>query len=504
MSFKLENPNYTRDDSSDDTGNNDGHMFVKSRLRHNHHETFTSILIDSGAKFNLISLTSLAQLGKHIPPLKPSGVNLAGADGSHLDTLGVTSLYAKLGAKEYLLDFHIINNLATTAIIGRQTLTKLKATLSFTNGTISFGSEAPIKLQDAKTTTPVFTCTNSIVLPGQYKVVPCKPRRRLHIHGSHLLVSDNNLQNASVSSVVDVKSKNIFDALIYNDSNTPLHVAKGVHIASLTPIVPTTTLYLIDESDLADIASETNTVFSIQQSTGKGKKRVPKPTFSRALPDLTDVSDEDIINSQVRYNGKILTEFEKRTLLKIVFRCRKAFSLRGELGKSSKLIYHIKLKPDADNFFRQAYKSSEHERILMRQEIAKLMKLGIIEESPKSYVPFCSPALLVAKSDKSARLVCDFRLLNSCVKIDHHVFQRIDEILSKIGRIQPQFFGSFDMCDSFFQIPLSEESKGLTTFTTEAHKLYQYCRLPQGLHNSPSALRLFGVIRRWHRYFRNI
>ena len=50
----------------------------------------------------------------------------------------------------------------------------------------------------------------------------------------------------------------------------PLHVAKGVHIASLTPIVPTTTLYLIDESDLADIASETNTVFSIQQSTGKG------------------------------------------------------------------------------------------------------------------------------------------------------------------------------------------------------------------------------------------
>ena len=39
-----------------------------------------------------------------------------------------------------------------------------------------------------------------------------------------------------------------------------------------------------------------------------------------------------------------------------------------------------------------------------------------------------------------------------------------------------------------FQIPLSDASKELTTFTKESHKLYHYLWCPQGLHHSPAAL----------------
>ena len=79
----------------------------------------------------------------------------------------------------------------------------------------------------------------------------------------------------------------------------------------------------------------------------------------------------------------------------------------------------------------------------------------------------------------------------------------LGELLTKIGKMSSHFFGSFDLADSFFQLPLNPECKGLTTFTTEPGKLYNYLRLPQGLHNLPPALAkltadVFGQLEFWY------
>ena len=63
--------------------------------------------------------------------------------------------------------------------------------------------------------------------------------------------------------------------------------------------------------------------------------------------------DTEIINSQLRFNGKILREAEKQHLFKIIYEYRLAFQLRDELGKSYFLTYDIHLKTNADNFYRQ-------------------------------------------------------------------------------------------------------------------------------------------------------
>ena len=67
----------------------------------------------------------------------------------------------------------------------------------------------------------------------------------------------------------------------------------------------------------------------------------------------------------------MLTEAETEKLYKIAYDLRLAFSLRGELGKNGSMVYDVRLKRDADNFYR--HKSSDHERYLMCQEIAKLL-----------------------------------------------------------------------------------------------------------------------------------
>ena len=142
-------------------------------------------------------------------------------------------------------------------------------------------------------------------------MVPCKPRRRLHIHGTHILDSGNGFKDTSVNGIVNFKNKNMLDVLVYNDNSAPIHVFNGTHIAPLTPIVPKTTLYLIDHNGIAHIARMAETVFPVHQKSSKSRQHTKKPTFSRELPAYADVSDEDIIKAQIRYNDKILTEYKK-------------------------------------------------------------------------------------------------------------------------------------------------------------------------------------------------
>jgi hypothetical protein len=49
-----------------------------------------------------------------------------------------------------------------------------------------------------------------------------------------------------------------------------------------------------------------------------------------------------------------------------------------------------------------------------------------------------------------------------------------------------KIFSTFDLKDGFFQVLLAKESRPLTAVRTVVD-LYQYCRLSQGLKNSPAA-----------------
>ena len=482
-------------DTSSPQGSNSNPMYLKTRIRHNAQETFVSILCDTGAKSNLLSASTLAAFGKNFPKLKPETIKLSSANGSSLNSLGSVTLFVRLGDKEHLLNFHIVNNLATTAILGSDDLSRLKANINCSERLISFNGDAPIRLQTATSSVSVVTNCDVSLKPGEHKFISCHSSSRNLILCSHIVTPVEAYNDNVVCSIVDVRGTSAFSVLLHNPRETVLKVQKGTPVGSLRPVTPDHELFLIDDAAIAEVSEEINNyvddnspVYTVKQTKTRHKGKITKPSFSRPLNDASTLTDTEIINSQLRFNGKILTESEKQYLFQIIYKYRLAFQLRGELGKSYSLIYDIRLKTNADNFYRQPYRSSDHERELMRQEIAKLIKLGIVEPSSCSYVPFCSPALLVAKSDNSARLVTDFRILNSSCAIDHFSFPRLDELLTKIGKMSPQFFGSFDLADSFFQIPLNPECKGLTTFTTEPGKLYNYLRLPQGLHNSPAAL----------------
>ena len=103
--------------------------------------------------------------------------------------------------------------------------------------------------------------------------------------------------------------------------------------------------------------------------------------------------------------------------------------------------------------------------------IDDMLKQGVIGTA-EGYTEWCSPASFVPKPDGGLRLVTDFRHLNSQIDCPIHPFPTTVDI-------QSRFFGKLDLCSTYHQLPLAEESQPLTTFLLPSGH-YFYKRAPMG------------------------
>ena len=89
-------------------------------------------------------------------------------------------------------------------------------------------------------------------------------------------------------------------------------------------------------------------------------------------------------------------------------------------------------------------------------DVKKIMTMGIIEPSKS---PFCSPLLLIKKTDGSLRPVVDFRLLNRATVFDAEPMPSPEEIYAKLHK--GKLFSTFDFCKRYWQIPMNLEEKSI-------------------------------------------
>ena len=107
-----------------------------------------------------------------------------------------------------------------------------------------------------------------------------------------------------------------------------------------------------------------------------------------------------------------------------------------------------------------------------------MMTMGIIEPSES---PFCSPLLLIKKTDGSLRPVVDFLLLNRATVYDAEPMPSPKEIYAKLHK--GELFSTFDFCKRYWQIPMNLEDKEKTAFSSTLG-LFQFVRMPFGLVNA--------------------
>ena len=100
-----------------------------------------------------------------------------------------------------------------------------------------------------------------------------------------------------------------------------------------------------------------------------------------------------------------------------------------------------------------------------KAKLDHLVELGILEKV-EGVSEWVSPMSFVPKPDGDVRTVADLVYLNNHVKRPVHPFPTPRDIVAMIPGTS-KYFAVFDAKHGYWQIPLDDESKPLTTFITE-------------------------------------
>ncbi|XP_039350382.1 uncharacterized protein LOC120374581 [Mauremys reevesii] len=151
----------------------------------------------------------------------------------------------------------------------------------------------------------------------------------------------------------------------------------------------------------------------------------------------------------------------------------------GQLGYTT-LVYH-RIQTEPGVVIRGATRPLPyHRRQVVEEEVRAMLDLGVIEPSQSEWR---SPVVLVPKPDGSQRFCIDFRRVNAISKFDAYPMPRIDELLARLG--EARYITTLDLSKGYWQIPLEPASREKTAFATPTG-LYQFTRMPFGLHGAPA------------------
>ena len=149
-------------------------------------------------------------------------------------------------------------------------------------------------------------------------------------------------------------------------------------------------------------------------------------------------------------------------------------------GRTNLIEVDIKLERD-ERLNQHPYPVPFALRDELNKEIDSMLALGIIEPSSAKYA---SPLVMIKKADgKSYRVCTDFRSVNKLLKFDQEPISNVEEIWSKLHG--SQWYSKGDFCKGFWQLPISESSRDITSFLSPKG-LFRYCYLPFGLSVSPA------------------
>lgn len=152
----------------------------------------------------------------------------------------------------------------------------------------------------------------------------------------------------------------------------------------------------------------------------------------------------------------------------------------------AKGVTHVIDTGDAVPIKQRYYPVSPYLQEVMNEELDKMLELGVVEPS---HSPWSSPVVLIKKKDGTYPFCIDFRALNQVTKRDAYAIPYISMILDRLRNAR--FLSSIDLKSAYWQIPLDSASKEKTSFTVPGRGLFQFTRLPFGLHNAPATWQRF-------------
>ena len=152
----------------------------------------------------------------------------------------------------------------------------------------------------------------------------------------------------------------------------------------------------------------------------------------------------------------------------------------------SNMFYHHIDTGTSPPIYSRPYRNSPIAKEEISKQVTEMLDADIIEESFSMYN---NPCVLVKKKNESFRFCLDFRKLNEVTKPISFPIPTMNDIIDGLSAAKPTIFSSLDLKSGYHQIPLDEESRDKTSFTTHEGS-YRFKRLAFGLRNAPASFQM--------------
>lgn len=202
-----------------------------------------------------------------------------------------------------------------------------------------------------------------------------------------------------------------------------------------------------------------------------------------ASKNLEEVHKEKVLDKL----SKNFPQFVKSELTDLCSEFNDVFALETEqISYNNFYTQKLRLKDNSPVYIKN-YRIPYSQKEEISKQVDNLIKDDIVEPSTSEYN---SPILLVpkkalpGKTEKRWRLVVDYRQVNKKLIADKFPLPRIDDILDQLGRAK--YFSCLDLMSGFHQIELDENSRNITSFSTDKGS-FRFKRLPYGIKIAPNS-----------------
>ena len=439
----------------------DTRIFKKPYINVNICNTKTVALLDSGATCCVIDYDFVRKSNVKIDK-DSENCKIYGVSGQTLDVKGICNISVGIGNCNFKQSMFVIANanLDHALILGCPFLERYGFSIDFHNKLVLYGDQ---KVKWLQTDSFVYQENNKyplklvedITIPSRSSVeitldnpIPFHDSSHFSFGHSNRLFKDINvhIKQCDLDALYNLSHK--INVCLINHSGISRKLQRNVSLCDILgyveiPVVSSHSLRLVNNDINNNIPNHLD-VNDILEGV-KGQENI------------------DSFRNVIRNNVGVFAKHEE------------------DIGEIKNYHHHIELK-DSIPVACKPFRTPHSKLKIIDEEIEKMKRCGVIRESCS---PYAAPCLIVYKKSGKPRLVVDFRRLNEKVVPIRYPLPHLESSLQLLGG--NKWFTTLDLISGYHQIPLREEDKHKTAFSSGTG-LYEFNRVPFGMVSSGAAM----------------